>query len=60
MGDKTRFSFLSLLISVVLEVLASGTKLEKEIKARHIKKEKMKTPISHSQMIVYIGDLLNN
>lgn len=56
-GTKQRCLLLLLLFSIVLEVLASAIKQEKEIKGIQIKKEEIQLYLFAHYMIVYIENL---
>ena len=57
-GTRQRYPFLSLLFNIVLEVLATAVREEKEIKRIHIGKEEVKLSLFADDMILYILLLL--
>ena len=52
--DKTRMPFSPLLFNIVLEVLATAMREEKEIKGIQIGKGKKKLSLFEDDMVVYI------
>ena len=52
--NKTRVSTLTLLFNIVLEVLATAVREEKEIKGIQIRKEEVKLSLFANNMILYI------
>ena len=51
---REEYSFLPLLINIVLEVLATAVREEKEIKGIQIGKEEAKLSLSENDMILHI------
>ena len=53
-GTRQGYPFLPLLFNIVLEVLATAIREEKEIKGIHIRKEEVKLSLFADDMILYI------
>ena len=56
-GTRQGFSLLPLLFNIVLEVLATAIRKEKEIKGIQIGKEEVKLSLFANDMLLYIGCL---
>ena len=58
--DKARIPLLPILFNIVLEVLASEIRQEKERKGISIRKEELELSIFTNAMIVYVKNILQN
>ena len=58
--NKTRLSLSPLLFNIVLEVLATAIRQEKEIKGIQIGKEEMKLSLFADDMIVYMKNPIDS
>ena len=59
-GTRQGCPFSLLLFNIVLEVLATAIRDEKEVKGIHIRKEELKLSLSAGDMILYIENPKNN